>query len=390
MKRKDVILMYAFCLYIIFATDSLVVGLNLIPALQDLSYIIIMIAGVALFGLLLMRGGGTIQGNGIKGLVGCSAFVIISTIVNFDLTPVGFIKIGCLIIGFYIANKLDTSLFIKAYVHIMLFISAFSLVIYFFSDFFVGLDIFPVYEGYKGQVFQLFGFSNLRISALGYRNWGPFWEPGVYQTYLLIAIIFLMFDNVGIKRKNTALVLLLVTLATTFSTTGFIAAPFIILAYILHKPGTKRKTWIKIAILVLVVGFFTWFLNSDLFLKVFSDKFENLDETGRNLTVEYGLKLWIKKPLFGYASAYKDVAIALFGENFGFTNTFIAHLVAFGTFVGAFFVYGIFMFANTYQTKLWVRLLIAIGLIISLSGESYIYSPMICFLLFYRNKAVTP
>ena len=388
-KKSNVLWYYIFTFYIILSTDSLIVGLNLIPTLQDLSYLIIILSGFLIFGLLLMRTRGKFGGNGIVGFVLSMLFVILSAIVNLDMSLMAPIKLGCLMLGFYIANKANTRFFLRAYIHIMVLFAIVSLIVFAFPDYFLGLDFFPEIEGYKGQVFKIFGLANLRVSLLGYRNWGPFWEPGVYQTYLIFAIVFLLFDDTGIKRKNTTLIILLVTLVTTFSTTGFLSIPFILLAYILHKPQKRSRAAFKLALLVAIISVTVWFVQSEFFELVFLSKFDDLDATGRNLTIEYGLKLWMQKPIFGFSSDYTQEMYEIAGNSFAITNTFIGNAIAYGTFMGVYSLVAIVMYAKSYKTKPLVFLLLAIGLILTMSGENYKFSPMICFLLFYRYKSQT-
>ena len=182
---------------------------------------------------------------------------------------------------------------------------------------------------------------------------------------------------------------MLITLVTTFSTTGFLSIPFIILAYILHKPQKRSRRGFKFALLIVIAATAVWFVNSDFFELVFSSKFDNLDATGRTLTIEYGLKLWMKSPIFGFSSDYTQEMYNLAGQSFGITNTFIGNAVAHGAFMGIYSLVAIIMYAKSYKTKPVVFLLLACGLIFTMSGENYKFSPTICFLMFYRYKSQT-
>ena len=248
----------------------------------------------------------------------------------------------------------------------------------------MSLSFFPAIAGHKGQVFQLYGLSNVRISMPGYRNWGPFVEPGIYQTYLIIGIVFLMFDKPDIKRTKLCLGILIFTLITTFSTTGFISIPFILLAYILNSKNTSSAIVKRILLLLLATGVVFWFINSEFFDLVVSNKFDNIEDTGRTPTIIYGLQLWLKRPIFGYSSKFAEPLFELAGFEFGITNTFIGNLISFGAFVGIYSLIGIILYAKSYSKKPLVYICLAIGLIISLSGETYRYSPVITFITFYR------
>ena len=79
-------------------------------------------------------------------------------------------------------------------------------------------------------------FSNVCVTRShgfdGYlRNFGIFREPGVYQIFLNIAILFVLFCGEKLKRKKTKLVILVLTILTTFSTAGIIITSLLLLIY---------------------------------------------------------------------------------------------------------------------------------------------------------------
>lgn len=65
---------------------------------------------------------------------------------------------------------------------------------------------------YTGHPYNLFGFNIYRLS-------GIFWEPGIYQIFLNIALYYLFFYC--LKRNKIVLVSLVINLFLTFSTTGY-------------------------------------------------------------------------------------------------------------------------------------------------------------------------
>ncbi len=72
------------------------------------------------------------------------------------------------------------------------------------------------------------------------RNTGPFWEPGAFAGFLVLAFMFNEF--VVSQRRNKVRVVLLVTILTTFSTTGYLALSVFLAFYFFTKvksPLTK-------------------------------------------------------------------------------------------------------------------------------------------------------
>ncbi|VAW88620.1 hypothetical protein MNBD_GAMMA16-1164 [hydrothermal vent metagenome] len=82
------------------------------------------------------------------------------------------------------------------------------------------------------------------------RNNAIFYEPGAYQVYLNAAIFVLAFSNVSIPRKTKLIffAVLVVTLLTTGSTTGYLMFAFLLLVMLLKSPLLTGK--LKVGVLV--------------------------------------------------------------------------------------------------------------------------------------------
>lgn len=384
-KTKGVWRYYLLAIYIIYSTDSLIIGLGLDKRIEYGSYGILCILCLYFFISFLLKSKGKIKSSEIMLFV-CIYTIALSAIYNFDKSFISVIKIASLVVGFYIAKYMNAKLFIKAYVICMTMIGIFSMFTFTFSNVLATIDFFPRYVSSNGQQFVSLIFSNLRVYPTTFRNWGPIWEPGAFQAYLIIALFFVFFDDLQLKYKNIIIILLLMTILTTFSTTGFIALPFIIIGYILDSSQKK-----KIQKILIICGgsiFLMWFINrSGYFEILFTDKFKKSFDIDRVATIIYGIKLWLRNPIFGYSSGYTKAFYDLTLVEFSITNTFIANLVVYGTVMGVYSLTSIIGCICSYRHKLLVNLLISIGLIICFSGEKFLYTPIISFLMFYRfNK----
>ncbi len=380
-KERNLNFLYSiFALYIIYSTDSLIVSLGMNRAIEYGSYTILGTLSVLFLGRLLIRKHGKMPID----LFICLLCVALSSLFNMDNSLIGLIKSFSLIVGFYIATEMDKKRFIKVFIYMMTLIAVASLVVYVFKDFFIGLNLFPVITGYKGQRFANFFFANVRVSTASFRNWGPFWEPGAYQAYLIVTLLLLMFENIEIRHKNLIIIIFIVTIGTVMSTTGFLAIPFLLIAFILDRSTSKRFMFLKIAIVIIATGFILWFMSSPYFEIIFTNKFEHGSDIDRVVTVRYGLSLFLKKPIFGYSSSYTAAFHDIVGQRFAITNTFIANLVAFGFVMGVLSVVYIYRFARSYQKSHIVTMLIFLSLIISFSGEKMLYCPIFSFMMFYK------
>lgn len=376
-----------FALYIIYSTDSLIASINADRFFEYCSYAVLGVLAIIFFIKLLIRNHGCVTFE----FMTCVICVLLSSIMNFDNSFIGVIKACSLIIGFYIARELDTRRFIKSFVSMMTFIACTSMVIYFFKDFLVGLNILPVISGYKEQQFANFLFSNVRIYPVSsVRNWGPFWEPGAYQAYIIVSLLFLMFDDIEFKYKNFMLIIHVITIGTIMSTTGFLAAPFLLIAFFLSQKASNKALLTKIIITLITFGFALWFISSQYFDVIFTNKFDIGSDIDRIVTVRYGIELFLQKPIFGYSSVYTDKFHEIAGQTFSISNTYIANFVVFGLVVGVLSIVLIYRFVKSFKNSDIVTFLIFVSLIISFSGEKMLYSPIFSFMMFYRsNKMIT-
>ena len=87
------------------------------------------------------------------------------------------------------------------------------------------------------------------------RNAGIFTEPGIYQMILNLGIFIILFMNQYINLRNIKfkLMILVITLCTTQSTTGFIGLFLIIIFYVLINSKEKRL-YSRQKILLLICG----------------------------------------------------------------------------------------------------------------------------------------
>lgn len=112
-------------------------------------------------------------------------------------------------------------------------------------------------NGYYLTPYFTLGWLNIPVF---HRNAGMFNEPGSHQIFLNFALLFLMSDEnrmgMSVRKYRGSIVLLIGTILSTLSTTGFICLGVVLLTVAFRKQGGKMARNIKIAALLGLVLLF--------------------------------------------------------------------------------------------------------------------------------------
>lgn len=146
-----------------------------------------------------------------------------------------------------------------------------------------------------------------------HRNAAFFREPGLFAGYLLLGLLLLSLRNNAFARKDakrTQLVLLL-ALATTMSTAGYITAPLVLAASALRERQrlTSTATAVKRFTVILFVGVgIVWFASnhSDFIAEKIAQEYEFFDlesagfEVSRLGAALFDFQAIVERPVFGW------------------------------------------------------------------------------------------
>lgn len=180
----------------------------------------------------------------------------------FETTLGVFLRI---LIAYFIIKILNIK-FIKYYINIIFVFAIISLSIH------IPILIFPSLVGFlKSNIVPLFSFANIAQSPHAtflihnlnqielFRNSGPFWEPGAFGGYLVLAFIFNQVTENN-KKKN---IIFLIAILTTLSSTAYIATGIFLTLFYYKKISNIFLRYILIAT-ILSVG--TYLYNTVDFL----------------------------------------------------------------------------------------------------------------------------
>lgn len=323
------------------------------------------------------------------------ACVFISSLFNSDIRLGLVYKCTILLLSCLVTRYIDIKKFSNIFLDIIYIIAVVSIVCT------LALMLVPSIFSFAPEIVNSGEntFSNLILYVFPtdldkVRNYGIFREPGVFQMYISIALIFLIYYSNEFSLKK--FVVLILSIILTFSTTGYIALFAIICLYFINN-RTKYTISSKNKLLVIIfmlVGIAYVTTKTDL-LSSEGMVFDKLSNTERHTTlarmssVTSNIKMWEESPLLGVGlQKAEDLFPILSLKDYGFasqhnTNTFLAELATFGLFYFLLFFFGIIFISKYIGLKTTERCLIFTVLLILSIGEKLTFSPFFFLMVFY-------
>lgn len=238
-----------------------------------------------------------------------------------------------MVFSYIIQNRHKYDVIVFFLCRIILFISIVSSVIFLLHLAGISLPIIYTKAHNIPTVYYIESFTRDSFYGLfGYRNYGMYWEPGMYQIYLnFMLIAFLYRSEYKLNKKLLLAAYLVLCILTTGSVTGYVCCVFIIGIYAFNNANSMFfKGFTVLCCLVAVIIIFPY-MQDAITTKLTMGK----SYTIRTNDYTIGFEVFKNRPLFGYGlnnTVLSDLKreIALSGSN-GIINV----LVNFGT-VGAF------------------------------------------------------
>lgn len=219
------------------------------------------------------------------------------------------------------------------------------------------------------------------------RNLGLFWEPGAFQVYIIIALIYELF----IGGRALPKVIYSITILTTLSSTGIICLLMIWILYgfsIINKRGRGLLLLAVIAcVLSLLYLKMDYLPNSikfnliDKIQSIFNGNSRNyVTVSTRMNSVVYGIELLLQRPLFGIGRGLSDLR-QIAGNNI-VSCTPINWMLQYGIVFGATALIGVYKFLQRIRCSVMTRIGLFVIILLSISTEAINISPTFFFIVF--------
>lgn len=325
--------------------------------------------------------------------------VILTSTVTGDSIKDMIIMISVIIISFIFITTVSIDEYFIQYNKIIFALSLFSLGIYFLAVFSPNIiRMFPSAYYRSGQeVYNLgIGFVNLRETLI--RNMGIFWEPGAYQTYLVIAFLGEIFILRNVSK--TRIWVFIITLITTWSTTGLINGIILIVIYVMYKNTHKKYKYLKIIVILALLGLFLITSYSFLPIKIqhaFLGKIVDFINSDRSTITSayvrvtsstYPLRAFLSSPIIGVG--YNGLTESVIPAGHGMvTNTLINWFAAYGILYGSVALGGIYGLSKRMvkKSKL-IKFFTICVLLLSIISEQYLRNTSIFIFILYGIKFI--
>ena len=372
-------------LLIVFLTDSLLFSTSDIVVLNIAKKVVPIVLAVVLFFLTYGKYKISIP------LFLISISIIVSMILGIGAVSKGatyIVQISLLVFAYEYSKTVSFEDFSNSFIIIMRIIAIVSLVAFFMRSILVNLSFIPTIHTGGTLYYKTLFFTNLPINnSYGRRNFGPFWEPGAFQLYLNIALLFTVMRGKRFWAFDTAL--FVATAVTTFSGAALVPMPFVLLAAFLKNEKLKSKLRVLLFCIVLCIGMVYLFRYGVLAPIVDKLQGTNNDSYSVRLGSLLGnLKATLINPFFGVnpdrqyqlRGIETELLSGIYYE--GNTNTFTGLFASFGVFVGAYYIYRSYMFTKNFSNMTIVRILVFVSIFLATSNEEFGQSIMFHTLLF--------
>ena len=350
----------------------------------------------------------------IMSMLGGKKIIINSNIAMKTITLIAIIGLGSMsargddakqttidilqiLIAYLYALNFSFDNYIKKFTNLIYFLCFYSIVIYFLYIIVPDIiELLPDVKNSNGHVAQNAIFSVI-YNGKHARNQSIFWEPGAFQTYINLALLAELFYLKNITKKR--FIVYTIGIFTTYSTAGYIAALFIVYAYVTNlifttsgeNKNRTRNLFFVLTVVIIVVFVFASMdtvLSNHVFGK-FDTFFGSGGQTHRNTTSSVRFEAFIRPfkvfwnyPMFGAGT--RGMHNFAHNERYNLnTCTFVNWFAYFGIFFGSLMMQMFYKFAKQFTKNKLIVFMIFFAIFLVTASENYHRNPSILIFAFF-------
>lgn len=293
-----------------------------------------------------------------------------------------------IILAFGIVIQFDFYQFIEAFLKIMKYVSIISIVGYIFLNVIKVFPNLPSAVNINNVEYGI-GYVFSYIKIIPDRNCGIFWEPGLFATFLVIAIVCELYF---VKRKADlfSIIIYIIAVLTTKSAAGYGLLILVAVLFILKHNNKKSiinfifSLILFIISLIVILNYSTIIENTSLSENEVIKRLElsNVSESSRALALKHNLDIMMKSPIFGVGIYEASLNM----KNYADTSNFTYLLSTFGIFGLQYTIYWIYGILKNNKNTFFVNIVILSIFVLILNKEPHIYNVFSWCFMFYMLK----
>ena len=392
---KSINPIYAIAFIILVVSDdTLWFGTNANPVFIIIKYVILFFTLVYVF--VVNLNSLSLKKVHVPAIIcGLMCILILTTgIVNSDLRSGYYYKCAILIMSYFIARRYRFEDFAECFEKIIYIFAVVSVVFTAIASINKSLfSIFPTFVNSGGMRFYNLIVYMVPTSTSLVRNYGIFREPGIFQMFLMIGLLF----HTYFSKEFKIIKLIIYTLAVifTYSTTGYIALIVYMLLYLFkgnEKISDNKKKIISVILMIAGLAFLALQTNLLSNEGIVFDKLGNMNRhttIARFSSVFANIDMWLKKPITGIGLTEVELMFPQISfQRYGFasthnTNTLLCELSTFGIIYFLLFINGYIMLIKKIGNNNLERVMVGLIVLILLFTEKLTFSPLIYILMFF-------
>ena len=191
-------------------------------------------------------------------LAASAILILLPMVCKLDVQLMYFSVLLCIFFAVFLTYFVTLKEVAKCYVVMMSVMAVWSVAVTYLGRIPAdrGMISIPTFFNATGNEYYNFGLSIVSITHVKYRNFGIFREPGVYQYFLMLALVLHNYTITWDKEWKYWLIniLLVITVLSTFSTNGVAEAGLLVLVVFFDKQLYKNKKILAAAIVLLLLG----------------------------------------------------------------------------------------------------------------------------------------
>jgi hypothetical protein len=388
----DTILLF---LMIYISADTLMFGTNGDNKYIYFSYIFMILITIFLF--LRLKNKLILPKKNFSFFFLMSFLLLVSMAVNSDYRFGYAIKILLLFQAMLFVMKYSFDDFCYMFDRVMTLVALLSIIGYIYMMLTGGeLPTNLITVNTNGRTFYNIGFCISPNYTDQIRNWAFFREPGVYQIYLILALLIQV--CILVKKDIRKIIIYIIAIITTASTTGYIALAGVIALIVIKQGGiSKKKKGMLLLFIATTISYlviYTDLLSLDAskqYVSVFG-KFFNLERgttVSRLASITVNIRMFLMNPVTGIGLGGIENNFIPLVQKYYFvaaaanTNMLLIQYSAHGLFYGLLWTWAFFRFGKRFASRPIELLFVFFVLFAFLSGENIHYGVLPGLLLMY-------